>query len=124
GQLRVRHDQVDCRDRQAQLFRHHLTQRCANILPDFHLAGVYGYLPILADVQPRAEFLWTAAAEAAAAALLRGFLCNCIAENQANEHSTADNLKEVTPIKTGLVPRLIEKLVALRFNRRLADCVS
>jgi hypothetical protein len=77
-------------------------------------------LPILADVQPRAEFLWTAAAEATAAALLRRLLRNRIAENQADNNPTADDFEEVAPIETELVPRLIEKLVALRLNRWLA----
>ena len=52
---RVGHDQRDGGDAHAQLFRHHLAQRGADVLAHLRLAREDGHASVLADVQPGGE---------------------------------------------------------------------
>src|SRR5262249_23318809 len=98
-------------------------ERCARVLPDLNLAGVYGDGAIPRDVQPCSDLLRHVSATPTATAAAARFLGLCRSRKNGNhDDPAAESLEESAPVQgftklCELVVRLFAQLVAFDLDR-------
>src|SRR5262249_26050911 len=119
AQLRIAHHEHDLLHRSEEFFGDDLRQRSADVLADLSFACIDRDLPVLADVQPRADILRTISATSAAASTPTRVLSNGRRHEQQNSNATANGLKKVAATKIEVVGWTLIEFVTLRFKARL-----
>jgi hypothetical protein len=117
--MRVAHHHADGGNFDAQLFRHGLGQRCANVLAHLRFAGIDGHRAAFADMQPGADILRQALfkMEMPPARFLR----QALGKQQKHGHAAAHKLEEIAPVELKVVERALEKLVPLGLDNRFRN---
>ena len=105
-QLRVRHDQANLLHRDSHLLRGSLGNLSARPLSDLHFAGQDGHGAVFRDVEPGGQCNGFPAT-----ALPRRNLDQC-----SNEQSRTRDFKEMPPVQTKMVTRLLSQLGPFGFE--------
>ncbi len=111
----VGHHELHGINADAQLFGHGLTERRADVLTHFGLAGVGGHLSGLVNVQPSRQLRRPAAGSAAASP--RRLLGIGLIRQETDDNAAPQDLAEVAAVDFELVMGRFEQLVALGFDR-------